>query len=191
MNPNVDHVLKFVVVGDSGVGKSSLLTRFINGQWLPIPNSTIGIDFHIKTYNINGKKIQMQFWDTAGQERYRSLTCSYFRNAVAILIIYDVANTKTLENVDNWLECIYHCGANPLLYLIGNKNDMEEANIDEVLNMANIYNMPAYMVSAKTGDMVDETFNQIINNTIANRLPNISSNVVIENKPKGVKRCCP
>eukprot|EP01083_Nonionella_stella_P172877 594594_1 len=101
--PEYDYLLKVVMVGDSGVGKSSLLKRFANRDFTGDYISTIGVDFEIKTLEIDGKTVKLQIWDTAGQERFRTITSSYYRGAHGIIIVYDITDKESFDNVRQWL----------------------------------------------------------------------------------------
>ena len=98
-----DHLVKLLLIGDSGVGKSCLLLRFADDSFSSAYITTIGIDFKIKTSMVDGKKVKMQVWDTAGQERFRTITAAYYRGAAGILLVYDVTERESFMNVSNWM----------------------------------------------------------------------------------------
>ena len=98
-----DHLFKVLMVGDSGVGKSCMLLRFVDQQYNETYISTIGVDFRIKTVDVAGKKVKLQIWDTAGQERFRTITSSYYRGAHGIMIVYDSTSQHSFANVKQWL----------------------------------------------------------------------------------------
>ena len=98
-----DFIFKVLLLGNSDVGKSSLLLRYVDSVWNDAFVPTIGVDFKVKTLNINDKKIKMQIWDTAGQERFRTVVATYFRGAHGILLLYDVTNKDSFKNLENWL----------------------------------------------------------------------------------------
>ena len=125
MNPAYDYLFKFLLVGDSGAGKSCLLLRFTDDTYTEAYISTIGIDFKIRTIDLDGKITKMQMWDTAGQERFRTITSSYYRGAHGIIIVYDVTNQTSFNNVKDWLREIdqYAC-ANVNRILVGTKSDL-------------------------------------------------------------------
>ncbi len=101
-NPHYDFLIKLLLIGDSGVGKSCLLLRFCDDAWTPSFITTIGIDFKIRTIELDGKRIKLQIWDTAGQERFRTITTAYYRGAMGILLVFDVTDQKSFENVRTW-----------------------------------------------------------------------------------------
>ncbi|CCG58642.1 Protein CBG23562 [Caenorhabditis briggsae] len=115
-----------VLVGDSGVGKSNLLSRFTRNTFDLETKSTIGVEFATRSMMIEGKKIKATIWDTAGQERYRAITPAYYRGALGILIVYDIAKHQTFQNIDQWLkELRNHADeSNISIMLVGNKTDL-------------------------------------------------------------------
>ena len=119
-------LFKIVLVGDSGVGKTNLLTRFSKNEFNLESRATIGVEFATKTINTEtGHKIRAQIWDTAGQDRYRAIASSYYKGAVGALLVYDITKTESFENVSKWLaELREHGLANMTLMLIGNKTDL-------------------------------------------------------------------
>ncbi|KAI8008105.1 Ras-related protein YPT3 [Camellia lanceoleosa] len=120
-----DYLFKLVLIGDSGVGKSNLLSRFTRNEFNLESKSTIGVEFATKSLNIDGKVIKAQIWDTAGQERYRAITSAYYRGAVGALLVYDVTRHATFANVERWLkELRDHTDPNIVVMLIGNKSDL-------------------------------------------------------------------
>ncbi|KDN39605.1 hypothetical protein RSAG8_08761, partial [Rhizoctonia solani AG-8 WAC10335] len=100
--PHYDFLIKLLLIGDSGVGKSCLLLRFCDDAWTPSFITTIGIDFKIRTIELDGKRIKLQIWDTAGQERFRTITTAYYRGAMGILLVYDVTDEKSFNNIRTW-----------------------------------------------------------------------------------------
>ena len=103
---NYDQKVQLLIIGDSTVGKTSILSRYTNGEFNPHYLATVGLDFFKKDEVFNGKTIRIKIWDTAGQERYKSLTQGYFRNAEGIMIVYDVTNAVSFENLKYWIQSI-------------------------------------------------------------------------------------
>ncbi|GBG25154.1 Ras-related protein Rab-8A [Hondaea fermentalgiana] len=125
-NANFDIQIKLLMIGDSGVGKTCLLLRYANDSFSPTFITTIGIDFKIKTIVLDDKTIKLQIWDTAGQERFRTITTSYFRGAQGILLVYDVTDRGSFDNIANWMGQISnHAESNISKVLIGNKADVD------------------------------------------------------------------
>ena len=125
-----DLLFKLLLIGDSGVGKTSILLGYsdnnFNNNFIP----TIGIDFKIKTIELHGKKIKLQIWDTAGQERFISITTSYYRGAMGIMLVYDVTNSKSFDNIAKWLRNIQeHSNPDVEKMILGNKCDMEDKRV--------------------------------------------------------------
>ncbi|KAG2590676.1 ras-related protein RABA1f-like [Panicum virgatum] len=120
-----DYLFKVVLIGDSGVGKSNLLSRFARDEFSLETRSTIGVEFATKTVQVDEKLVKAQMWDTAGQERYRAITSAYYRGAVGALVVYDVTRRITFENAERWLrELRDHTDANIVVMLVGNKADL-------------------------------------------------------------------
>ena len=169
---SVDYTLKFVIVGDSAVGKSSLLNRFANRDrpFSENYNTTVSVDFHSQQVSVDGRTVAFQLWDTAGQERFRALGTTYYRGAQGILIVYDVTNEKSFKNLDRdpdsawdgWLEHVdKHAGPSCKRVLLGNKCDVasgRKVQFDAAKAWADRAGVPFFETSAKEGHMVDETF---------------------------------
>uniref|UniRef100_A0A665UE97 Ras-related protein Rab-25 n=1 Tax=Echeneis naucrates TaxID=173247 RepID=A0A665UE97_ECHNA len=114
-----------VLIGDSGVGKSNLLSRFTRNEFNLESKSTIGVEFATRSIQVEGKTIKAQIWDTAGQERYRAITSAYYRGAVGALLVYDIAKHLTYENAERWLKELQdHADSNIVIMLVGNKSDL-------------------------------------------------------------------
>ncbi|KAG2442437.1 hypothetical protein HXX76_002523 [Chlamydomonas incerta] len=121
-----DYLFKVVLIGDSGVGKSNLLSRFTRNEFSLESKSTIGVEFATRSIQVDGKTIKAQIWDTAGQERYRAITSAYYRGAVGALLVYDITKSVTFENVERWLkELRDHADSNIVIMLVGNKSDLK------------------------------------------------------------------
>ena len=104
-----DHLFKLLLIGDSGVGKTCLIIRFAEDNFNNTYISTIGIDFKIHTVDIEGKKIKLQVWDIAGQEQFKTITTAYYRGAIGIILVYDITDEKSFENIQNWVKSIKEC----------------------------------------------------------------------------------
>ncbi|KAL5101958.1 hypothetical protein RYX36_006285, partial [Vicia faba] len=120
-----DYLFKIVLIGDSGVGKSNILSRFTRNEFCLESKSTIGVEFATRTLQVEGKTVKAQIWDTAGQERYRAITSAYYRGAVGALLVFDITKRQTFENVLRWLrELRDHADSNIVIMLAGNKSDL-------------------------------------------------------------------
>ncbi|XP_047171672.1 ras-related protein RABE1a [Vigna umbellata] len=158
-----DYLIKLLLIGDSGVGKSCLLLRFSDGSFTTSFITTIGIDFKIRTIELDGKRIKLQIWDTAGQERFRTITTAYYRGAMGILLVYDVTDESSFNNIRNWIRNIeQHASDNVNKILVGNKADMDESKravpTSKGQALADEYGIKFFETSAKTNMNVDEVF---------------------------------
>ncbi|KAG2129878.1 GTPase [Suillus bovinus] len=121
-----DFLFKVVLIGDSGVGKSNILSRFTRNEFNLESKSTIGVEFATRSITVDGKTVKAQIWDTAGQERYRAITSAYYRGAVGALLVYDIAKHATYVDVTRWLkELRDHADSNIVIMLVGNKSDLK------------------------------------------------------------------
>eukprot|EP01054_Gregarina_sp_Poly1_P011427 Gregarina_sp_Poly_1__11426@NODE_976_length_5498_cov_252_990794_g689_i0_p4_GENE_NODE_976_length_5498_cov_252_990794_g689_i0NODE_976_length_5498_cov_252_990794_g689_i0_p4_ORF_typecomplete_len142_score9_96Ras/PF00071_22/2_4e54Roc/PF08477_13/6e28Arf/PF00025_21/6_9e21SRPRB/PF09439_10/1_4e09Gtr1_RagA/PF04670_12/5e09MMR_HSR1/PF01926_23/3_7e06GTP_EFTU/PF00009_27/4_3e05Septin/PF00735_18/0_00014AIG1/PF04548_16/0_00029RsgA_GTPase/PF03193_16/0_15RsgA_GTPase/PF03193_16/6_9e02RsgA_GTPase/PF03193_16/32AAA_22/P len=125
MGPEYDYLFKLLLIGDSGVGKSCLLLRFADDNYTESYISTIGVDFKIRTIELESKTVKLQIWDTAGQERFRTITSSYYRGAQGIIVVYDVTDRDSFDHVRQWMQEIERYAGNDVCrLLVGNKNDL-------------------------------------------------------------------
>ncbi|XAR49336.1 hypothetical protein NMG60_11032505 [Bertholletia excelsa] len=121
-----DYLFKVVLIGDSGVGKSNILSRFTRNEFCLESKSTIGVEFATRTLQVEGRTVKAQIWDTAGQERYRAITSAYYRGALGAILVYDVTKPTSFENISRWLkELRDHADSNIIIMLIGNKTDLK------------------------------------------------------------------
>lgn len=161
-----DYLFKVVLIGDSGVGKSNLLSRFTRNEFNLESKSTIGVEFATRSIQVDGKTIKAQIWDTAGQERYRAITSAYYRGAVGALLVYDIAKHLTYENVERWLrELRDHADANIVIMLVGNKSDLRHLRAvptDEAKAFAEKHNLSFIETSALDSTNVETAFHNIL-----------------------------
>ena len=159
-----DYIFKIVLIGDTSVGKSCLLTRFADDQFTENYVTTIGVDFRFKTMIVMDKIIKVQVWDTAGQERYRSITNTYYRGAKGILIVFDLTNPESFNNIENWInEVTVFTGKDVIIMCLGNKSDLKkEINKNTIDEFKKKTKLEIINVSAKTGDGVEDAFKHII-----------------------------
>jgi Ras-related protein Rab-1A len=161
-NDDYEFIFKVLLLGNSNVGKSSLFLRFVDDIWNDTFVPTIGVDFKIKTFDIDEKKIKMQIWDTAGQERFKNITASYYRGGNGVLVVYDITDRDSFENLNSWLiEIEKNANKNVYKLLIGNKSDLEDkrkVTYQEGKDFATSNGMQFIETSAKTDSKVKDAF---------------------------------
>ncbi|CAF98321.1 unnamed protein product, partial [Tetraodon nigroviridis] len=162
MAKTYDYLFKLLLIGDSGVGKTCLLFRFSEDSFNTTFISTIGIDFKIRTIELDGKRVKLQIWDTAGQERFRTITTAYYRGAMGIMLVYDISNEKSFENIKNWIRNIEeHASSDVEKMILGNKCDMtdrRQVSKDRGEKLAIDYGVKFLETSAKSSLNVEEAF---------------------------------
>mmetsp|Transcript_25208 Transcript_25208/g.63309 ORF Transcript_25208/g.63309 Transcript_25208/m.63309 type:complete len:221 (-) Transcript_25208:39-701(-) len=165
-NQEYDYLYKVVLIGDSGVGKSNLLSRFTRGEFSLETKSTIGVEFATRSIQVDGKTIKAQTWDTAGQERYRAITSAYYRGAVGALLVYDIAKNVTYKNVERWLlELRENAAENIVIMLVGNKSDLRhlrEVPTEEAKEFAEKNGLSFIETSALDSTNVESAFQNVI-----------------------------
>ena len=158
---------KILTLGETTVGKTSLLNKFTENTFSKTQFATIGIDFKLKKININGKTIELKIWDTAGQERYRNLTKQYYKGADGILLIFDLTKKETFLKINDWIDQLNsHFNQDEIsIILIGNKKDLSDREIsyEEGNQRGKELNILYFETSAKTGENVNEAFNSLTN----------------------------
>ena len=154
--------MKYIIVGDSAVGKSCLLLQFTESRFVPVHDLTIGIEFGTKVIDVDGQKVKLQIWDTAGQESFRSITRSYYRGAAVCVLVYDITRRQSFEHIQGWLkEAREHGGEKMEVLLVGNKCDRETARnvtYEEGQRLAQNNNISFLETSAKTNQNVEQAF---------------------------------
>lgn len=160
-----DHLFKILLIGDSGVGKTCILCRFSDDSFNSSFISTIGIDFKMKTIELNGKKIKLQIWDTAGQERFYTITSTYYRGAMGIMLVYDVTDGKSFDSIGKWLRNIdENANEDVVKMIIGNKCDLEDKRVipaERGQDVAKHHGIPFIETSAKTNVNIKRAFDDI------------------------------
>ena len=162
---------KILLLGDSSVGKTCILTRYSDNIFQEEHMATIGLDFKIKNVNLdNGKTVKVQIWDTAGQDRFKSITKNYYKGAHGIILIYDVTFRRTFDNVKNWINIIKEEVSDKVsIILVGNKIDDGDKRVvttEEGQGIANEFGLSFFETSAKTGENIDRAFNDLITKTV-------------------------
>jgi len=182
------YLFKYIIIGDTGVGKSCLLLQFTDKRFQPVHDLTIGVEFGARMVNIDNKQIKLQIWDTAGQESFRSITRSYYRGAAGALLVYDITRRDTFKHLSTWLEeARQHSQSNMVIMLIGNKNDLEHrraVSFEEGKAFADANGLIFMETSAKTAFNVETAFI----NTAEKIHENILSGVIdVSNESHGIK----
>ncbi|KAH7836397.1 hypothetical protein Vadar_000764 [Vaccinium darrowii] len=205
-----EYLFKIVVIGDSAVGKSNLLSRFARDEFDLHSKATVGVEFQTQVLEVEGKEVKAQVWDTAGQERFRAVTSAYYRGAVGALLVYDITRRTTFDSIKRWLdELNTHCDTTVARILVGNKCDLEnirEVSAEEGKSLAAEEGLFFIETSALDSTNVNAAFEivirQIYNNVSrkvlnsdsykaelsANRVTLVNGSDV--SKQKGVLSCC-
>ena len=200
-----DYKIKIIVVGDSGVGKTNLINRFASDKFDTNSKATIGVEFVYKTLKINKEVIKVEVWDTAGQERYRAITSSYYKGAKGAIIVYDITNADSFNNVESWMNEVTKKGKTDMQFLlVGNKKDLindrkvtEQKGIDKAKEL----NMNLFEASALEKTNVNEAFNYLVKEIYLNirKEKNINTNndekigqggIALNTNKKKRKKCC-
>ena len=162
MYPEYNYLFKLLLIGDSGVGKSSLLLRYSEDTFSDTYISTIGVDFKIQTLVLGDKSVKLQIWDTAGQERFRTITASYYRGAHGIIVVFDVTNQASFDNISKWFDEIdRYAGEQVDRIIVANKCDLEDKRVvsrEDAAKFANQMGVTYLEVSAKNSKNVSEAF---------------------------------
>ena len=207
---DIDFLLKIVIIGDSGVGKTNLLSRFTRNVFDDDTRNTIGVDFSATELKLRNQNIKTQFWDTAGQEKYRAIASAYYKNAHGAIVVYDITRRDSFENVNVWLDELKEHGDTGInIIILGNKIDLvtqREVTVEEGQKLAESKRAFFMEVSGKTNaqDCVNTAFLTIIDNIVkqmekrheemnGNELSSIranSINIAYGNEANRKKRCC-
>ena len=188
MSINFNYLLKFVIIGDSGVGKSNILLRYIYNSFSDEFKTTVCVELGAKNIEINKKVYRIQIWDTAGQENFRSIARAYYKNSVCACVVYDISSHSSFEDIQVWIDdCTKQTAKSVLLFLIGNKNDLNdkrEVSYEEGEAYAKAHKMLFLEASAKTGHNI----NAIFERSVKQIAKNISNNVYdLDNDSCGIR----
>jgi Ras-related protein Rab-1A len=161
-NNEYEYLLKYLIIGNSGVGKSCLLLRYADDVYTDKHIITIGVDFKIKSLNVDGKNVKTNIWDTAGQERFKNITVSYYKGAAGVMLVYDITDSESFNKINEWLiEVEKNAPNNVYKILVGNKCDLEEqrqVSYDQGKEFADTYGMKFIETSAKNATNVEDAF---------------------------------
>ena len=200
-----DMILKIVLIGDSSVGKTNLMNKYIKNEFREDTKATVGVEFGSKVYVIENHRIKAQIWDTAGQERYRSIANTYYKGAKGAFIVYDITRKETFDSVDRWAnDLMTECDKNITIILIGNKNDLEnqrQVTKEQGEEKAKAFQLGFFEMSALTGDNLEKGFNALISEIYENNKNEFKNNdylnlgdaveeIKLKNDSENDKKCC-
>ena len=190
-NPNgYDMIFKIVLIGDTAVGKTNILSKYLSDEFDPDSKATVGVEFGTKNYKIGDNIVKVQIWDTAGQERYRSITNAYYKGAKGALLVYDITNQKSFENLDRWISDLKINGDEKIsIVLIGNKSDLDNQrviSIEEGKNKAELFKFAFIETSALNGSNIEKAFDELINDVYKNHHELFEKQAKVEFNDKGV-----
>lgn len=189
--PVIEEKIKLLILGDSGVGKSSLMMRFTNESYTDHMMGTTGIDMRVKDLYIENKHIKVNIWDTAGQERFRSIARTYYNGAHGIILAYDVNDKTSFINIPSWLEDIKKLTSYVHILLVGNKIDLQSLVPEsEARRFANEHEIPFILTSAKTDENVQEAFLQLIKTILDSGIVKKQEKKTLSNKNREDKKGC-
>lgn len=194
-----DYLFKIIILGDSGVGKTNILSKYAHNEFNIESKATIGVEFHTKLFNYENKKIKLQFWDTAGQERYRSITHSYYKGVHGILVVYDISNLSSFNHVNSWISEIYSNVRTSIpILLIGNKSDLDYKRVvkkELATEFVAKHNLIFIETSAMIGTNINEGIEEIVKkiyelNKDIDQQKIINTKVKINVPQKQKQKCC-
>ena len=167
MEDDYDMIFKIILIGDSSVGKTNIMNKYLKNQFKEDSRATVGVEFGSKQFEIENRKIKAQIWDTAGQERYRAVTSAYYKGAKGAFIVYDVTRKETFDSVNRWIsDIISTCGKSLSIILLGNKSDLEDQrqiSKEQGEEKAKTYQLAFLETSALSGENLEKAFNMLIN----------------------------
>ena len=167
-----DMIFKIVLIGDTSVGKTNILSKYLSNEFDPDSKATVGVEFGTRDFKIENNTVKVQIWDTAGQERYRSITNAYYKGAKGSLLVYDITNPKTFENVDKWLSDLKTNAEEKIsVVLVGNKTDLEserKISLEQGKEKAELFKLAFIETSALNGNNIEKAFNELISDVYKN-----------------------
>ena len=197
---NFEFQIKLVIIGDSGVGKTNFIFQFTEGRFSPIHVTTVGFDYKSKIIKLpdSKKSVKLQIWDTAGQERYMAINKSLFQKVQGVILMYDLTNRDSFENVIKWLNLVTQTVSNKIIALVGNKLDLAGekriVSYDEAENLANDNRILFFEGSGSSGQNVDFIFSTmaqaIYNNLMDDKSIGSNQNLNLNNKNNNIKKKC-
>ena len=162
-----DFLFKMILIGDSSVGKSNILLKYLKGEFDPNSKATVGVEFGSKQFNIEGHSIKAQIWDTAGQERYKAITSAYYKGAKGAFVVYDITRKASFDSIEKWVNDLTSTADKKLtIVLIGNKSDLEDqrqVTKEQAEEKANKLQVAFLETSAFSGENLEKAFEMMIN----------------------------
>ena len=190
-NDNYDLILKLVLIGDSGVGKTNILSRYNNNEFSLTTQPTVGVEFGNKVIKKENKSIKLQLWDTAGQERYKAITNAFYKGSKGAFVVYDITRQTSFLNIDKWIGELKTNGSEDILIiLVGNKSDLEdkrEVSTDEGEKKAKQYGIAFCETSALQGKNIEYAFNILIDEILL-EIDNTKEKEIKNNKVNNKKK---
>ena len=194
-------ILKILILGDSGVGKTSILIKYINNKFDESHIATIGVDYMDKTIKYKNINVKLQIWDTSGQEKFRSIARNFYRNSDAIFIVFDLNNKDTYNSIKQWINDVEEHCPNIKKILLGNKSDLEKNVSEEIIkNFAKENNLQYFETSAKNGTNIKEAFKAMVDLLLGGKseqeilngfaLHESDLSIASENQTTKKKKCC-
>ena len=190
-NPNgYDMIFKIVLIGDTSVGKTNILSKYLSDEFDPESKATVGVEFGTKNFKIENNIVKVQIWDTAGQERYRSITNAYYKGAKGALLVYDITNKKSFDNLDRWISDLKINGDEKIsIVLLGNKSDLESQRVistEEGKNKAELFKFAFMETSALNGSNIEKAFDELIKEVYKDNHELFEKQAKVEMKDKGI-----
>ena len=190
-NPNgYDMIFKIVLIGDTSVGKTNILSKYLTDEFDPESKATVGVEFGTKNFKIENNIVKVQIWDTAGQERYRSITNAYYKGAKGALLVYDITNKKSFDNLDRWISDLKINGDEKIsIVLLGNKSDLESQRVistEEGKNKAELFKFAFMETSALNGSNIEKAFDELIKEVYKDNHELFEKQAKVEMKDKGI-----
>ena len=188
--------IKVITLGNSSVGKTSFLMKYIDNSFTLTYTTTLGVDFKQKKIKLkDGRDVRLRIFDTAGQERFKAVSVSFIKKADGVILIYDIGDLESFEAVENWIKSIREIGKDKLpIILVGNKCDLSDdkrmISLKEGQDKADEFNIPFYETSCKEGINIKEVFEKLIDDIIEKGSKNINREYKILNKGKKKEKCC-
>ena len=205
MEDEYDMIVKMVLIGDSSVGKTNIMSKFLKNEFREDSRATVGVEFGSKIFSVDKYKVKVQIWDTAGQERYRAVTNAYYKGAKGAFIVYDITRKETFDNVERWYYDLKNSSdKNPTIMLIGNKSDLEsqrQVSKENGEEKAKSFELAFLEMSALSGENLEKGFNLLVTE-IFNKskgelqksdylnLGDTVEEIELKNKDDNEKKCC-